>query len=866
MKNYLKLKVVVSLCIGFLIVLFIEVAYYKNIQELIKSKNWISNTYNVISQTHSIFSILAITESEVRGYVITGKMDFLNIYKVSSKELKNQINELKWHTRDHPGLQERVSKLEFYAIAKLEFLQRIVLKRSKEGKAPAMDLIGTGVGKVLMDKITYTLKEIEKEEYRLLKIRNSESERITSKVIMIGLYGGAMALLVIVFSGIFIIKDFNRRKKTLTELEENKSRINKFLDALPLGVFVLNADGKPYYANEKSLDILGKGIDPNIKPGALAEVYKSFKEGTDTEYPASEMPIVKALSGLSSSISDMEIRNNNKSVMLEVTAQPVYDRQGQLLFAIAAFQDITERKKSEKELFEAKKIAQESALLKERFLANMSHEIRTPLNAIIGFSDLIDTSQIKEEYGEYIQAIKTSGVNLLAIVNDILDLSKIDAGKIVVEKTPFNIRSLLNSLNILMANKAKEKNIKLIIHNENSFPQYLSGDPTRLSQILINLIGNAIKFTENGQVEVTCSVKNEAADALNFEFKVQDTGIGISKDEQAIIFERFNQANSETTRKYGGTGLGLSIAKNLVEIQGGALTVESEPGKGSTFTFTIPYQIASVSERSAINSSMDNVKKTQLGPLKILLAEDNELNQKLALKVLSRFGFETDIASNGKIAVKMLEEKSYAVVLMDMQMPEMGGYEATAVIRKMGNDVPVIAMTAHALPGEKEKCIAGGMNDYISKPFKAMELYEKIAMLVNKSTDKSMVGMEVPTDHSGENKVSDLSYLMELSQHSNRFIVEMIELFFKKFPIDLAQLEDAISKEDYQLIKTTSHKIRSSVNIMGIEKAETLLFSIEDLSKEKTGIAVIREHFAVLKPICDQAFAEINAEKAGFLI
>lgn len=391
------------------------------------------------------------------------------------------------------------------------------------------------------------------------------------------------------------------------------------------------------------------------------------------------------------------------------------------------FRDINKREKLEKELVETKKRVEEASVIKEQFMANMSHEIRTPMNAIIGFNDRLIKTKLNDEQQEYVAAVKTSGENLLTIINDILDFSKIEAGMVTIEHIRFNLHELLQNVYKLFFLKAKEKNISLRLHYPKDIPEFLMGDPTRLTQILINLVGNALKFTGQGNIDITVEVIKDDIQNATVQFKVKDTGIGILEEKISEVFERFTQAESDTSRIFGGTGLGLSIVKKLVELQSGTITVESIKEEGSLFKFTIPYKKAPVVATTIktlpekINHAVTNDK------IKILIVEDNLLNQKLAAFMLTDFGYAFDICGNGKLAVDKLEQDVYDLVLMDIQMPEMDGYEATGVIRKkLKLNIPIVAMTAHAMPGEKDKCLGFGMTDYISKPIKETDLHNLI--------------------------------------------------------------------------------------------------------------------------------------------
>ena len=378
--------------------------------------------------------------------------------------------------------------------------------------------------------------------------------------------------------------------------------------------------------------------------------------------------------------------------------------------------------------------ANESNKLKEAFLANMSHEIRTPMNAIIGFSDLLFKRKLEEKEKEYVAIIKSAGENLLTIINDILDISKIEAGMMTFEEHTFSVKQIFKSLSVMMMVRAKEKGLELVFSCDEDVPDILLGDNTRLTQIIINLAGNAIKFTQKGKVTVHAKTLNDDTKNSSIEFSIKDTGIGIAPDKLEHIFERFHQAESNTTRKYGGTGLGLSIAKKLVELQGGTLSVKSQLNVGSEFSFCISYKKASdVHEESEKAEEEKKYNMEELSKLNILLVEDNQLNIKLILSLFSENNLKVQVAENGSEGIKKLKENKFDIILMDMEMPVMNGYEATVHIRKeLKNNIPIIAMTAHAMAGEKERCLGLGMNDYLSKPINANMLFTKIYSLTVK--------------------------------------------------------------------------------------------------------------------------------------
>lgn len=504
-----------------------------------------------------------------------------------------------------------------------------------------------------------------------------------------------------------------------------------------------------------------------------------------------------------------------------------------------------------RQLDASEKKEREAARIKENFLANMSHEIRTPMNAILGFTALLQKKQLDTESSAYIHTIRQSGENLLAIINDILDLSRIEAGMMRIEPTPFSVRSLIHSVETMFYEKTKEKGLLLTTSVEADMPDILEGDAVRLTQILVNLIGNAVKFTQQGSINIAVHAEPLPEGLVNLFISISDTGIGIEKDKLPRIFDRFRQAEDSITRKYGGTGLGLSIVKDLVDLQKGKISVISEPGLGTRFQFNIPYKIPV--ETGSVPAKNQPAGETLVASkgTRVLVVEDNEINQLLMKQLLRSWQIEPDIAANGKAAIEQLRQQQYELILMDIQMPEMDGYTTAQFIRReMGLTTPIIAMTAHALAGEREKCIATGMDEYISKPVRENELQTLIGRFVNLQKSNK------PVDHhkkSDEYRYINLSYMKEISGGDKEYEQTVTAQFLELVPADLERMDDAWRKKDLESLGKLAHSMKTSVSVMGLNTIlEKHLDTIEYSRDEKE----LAKSFSSLIDYCRHAVEE----------
>jgi len=651
-----------------------------------------------------------------------------------------------------------------------------------------------------------------------------------------------------------------------------RSLIEASLDPL----FTISPEGKITDMNNASVNITGiprekligtDFFDYFTEPDKAREGYKQvFAKGFVADYP-------------------LTIRDHKLTDVL-FNGSVYKDVQGNVLGIVVVARDITQQKIYEKELTEAKvvaelatgiaeeakskaesatkvaedatRIAEDAVKAKQQFLSNMSHEIRTPMNAIIGFTKVVLKTELSEKQKEYLNAIKLSGDALIVLINDILDLAKVDAGKMTFEQAPFKMASSISAMLHLFETKIQERNLELVKEYDSKIPEVLIGDPVRLHQIILNLVSNAVKFTTTGKIIVAVNLVSEDSEKVVIEFAVTDTGIGIPENKIKKIFENFQQASSGTSRLYGGTGLGLAIVKQLVESQGGTIHVKSEIGEGSTFSFTLSFQKAK-GEEELVPELLELDKKIK--NIKILVVEDIALNQLLMKTLLDDFGFERDIAANGKIAIEKLKTKTYDVILMDLQMPEMNGFEATEYIRNtMHSKIPIIALTADVTTADLAKCKAVGMNDYIAKPVDERVLYSKIVGLIKKPIAITE-NKEKEIEQIKKLRCIDMAYLIRCTKSNPILMMEMISVYLEQTPPLITAMKMGLKDKDWSALYAAVHKIIPSFSIMGISSDfENIAKKVQEYASTQEQADAIPDLVLQLESICAQACIELKEE------
>jgi PAS domain S-box-containing protein len=646
--------------------------------------------------------------------------------------------------------------------------------------------------------------------------------------------------------------DITDRKSTEQALQFKEEKYRNILANMHLGILEVDPEENILYANQSFCEISGFEESELIGRNARSLLVSG----------KTDVFMKKKTSLRKKGKSDAyEIAIKNKRGELRwwlVSGAPSYNDKGELIGSIGIHLDITEQRKLQDELVEARELAEASSKSKEVFLTNMSHEIRTPMHAISGMAELLSKTKLISRQRFYLEIIQSASENMLVILNDILDLSKLEARKLTLENIGFEVKLVLEKAIAVMQHRAHEKSLVLKLENiDFGISQVLIGDPFRLNQILFNLISNAIKFTERGQISVECHLKEQTENRQTLALQVTDTGIGMDKDFLEQLFEKFTQEHQSTSRKFGGTGLGMNITKELVELMHGQIEVESTKGKGTAFTISIPFEIGR-------HKDLPVLKKEPINPdifngLKILLVDDNDMNRLVANTMLENLGAKCVEAVNGKEAVEYMKNNSADLILMDIQMPVMDGLEATKLIKNQPHHkTPIIALTANALKSDNEKYLKAGMEDSLPKPFSEDELINLISKVLTKNKPKVRVGNQ--PNEGTEVHLYDLSFLEKMDQGNRSFINKMLELFLNQTPTMLLQMEKALQENDLQTISDIAHKMKPSLDNLGIVSLKDVVRNLEKANTQHIDLDEIKQWNQTLSRTLNLVFEKLKLE------
>jgi PAS domain S-box-containing protein len=641
-----------------------------------------------------------------------------------------------------------------------------------------------------------------------------------------------------------MVRDIDKEKRNEDQFQYLQERLESILDYMPSMMFVKDVPGRYLLVNNRfsevmkvpKKDIIGK-TDREL-PYAWVKKYSQLDDEVMVKNTRVKMEDTITVDG--------------KEYHFLVTKFPLRNSDNQMIGICGIGQDFTEKANYIAAVEEANKLGKEAIAAQEMFLANMSHEIRTPMNGIIGMTNLLLQSQLTPKQLDFATAIRSSATRLMSIISEVLDFSKIKAGKLQVQYEPFDIYEVLNNSLLPLIHHAENKGLQFIKQIDDNIPAYLVGDDVRLTQILTNIVENAIKFTEEGSIRIKVDLTKKETDIIQLLFTITDTGIGIAPEKHDLIFESFSQTHSNNSRKYGGTGLGLAITKELIQLLNGTIEVQSQLNEGATFRFELPF---SISEERISNKQESNRLSKVAAPLEgktILVVEDDEINQQVTLQTLNDAGARVDVVGKGKLALQILELKKYDCIIMDIQMPEMDGYETTRQIRQKGISTLIIAMTASALKDEKSRCLDAGMNDYVAKPFDPADLFYRILKGLG---EKVTEPVKQPERNNGHSFDVALGLFSGNKESTIKILKELVELLPQRFS-DLEKLAD---NEDWNLFYILAHQVKFNLKVAGLPEASQMAEGMEMDARYKINLENMKDRIQKMQALYHENLHHIES-------
>lgn len=983
-----------KVAIGFTVILLllagIGTGLVFSLNHSMESAHWVAHTHIVMEKLEDLLSQLKDVETGQRGYTITQNKVFLEPYEASIQIITQDFKDLRTLTADNPEQQRKLDALGPLIQKKLAFSRELVEITKQRGLSAVSVRTQSLVGKKLMDEIHQIVAQMENEESRVLRQRAEANEESAHTTFWLSILGAFIVLASLLYLYYLINQESQKRtlvEQLLEKAKEEAESAKESYQSLITGVrdyaiIKLDPGGIIQSWNTGAERIKGYKAEEII-----GQHFSKFYTQEDLNAGKCDFELKEASLKGRFEDEDWRVKKDGSRFWANVIITALRNDSGELVGFSKITRDLSERKTMEDELRKSKEEALLASQMKSDFLATMSHEIRTPMNGILGMTEIALHTKLTDDQRRYLELVQTSGQSLLTTINDILDFSKIEAGKMELDPVNFKFREAMSEIMQAFSQRATEKALELVYQINPEVPEYVIGDVARLRQIITNLIGNALKFTEHGEIFVTMDPESLAQSEVQVLFKVSDTGIGLTHEQQSRIFEPFTQVDSSQARKYKGTGLGLSITRQLVEMMGGKLWVESEVGQGSTFCFTIhlgiqevpaealipldteklagmsvliaddnhtnlkvveqlvslwkmkptlvdngknalealrqqqqedqPYDLVLMdydmpemngltlareikddpalretkliilssysqpgdiaqcrnlgvegyltkpvgqhdllsvirtvfgdSQATEETTEQPSFKRLAVGQvnlsLKILLAEDNEVNQEVAIHILSEAGHTIMVANNGKEAVAQMEEQAFDLVLMDVQMPEMDGFEATKVIRlrekESGQYTPIVALTANAIKGDKERCLEAGMDGYVSKPFQKQELLETIQKLNTKATFLEREALtHTPQKVLISANVGDVDDILDLERIHDKFgddtiiLGKLMGLLLSKCPDQFATIQESIDKQDPETLRQTAHSIKGAIGNFTDKAAFQAALQLETLGRE----------------------------------
>lgn len=836
--------------IALIILSIIGVSAYKTKSKLVEYANRSTHTSQILIELREMISDIQDAESGINNYLLSEDETFLDPYKKAIEKVGQRRENLNRLVADHSEQQQKVYKLNKLIHEKLEQLYRII-QSSSESETPGKGIQPQVVlGSIIMSDIRKLTAEIEAEQTALYTQQLEEANSTSEKSYM-SIAFATFLVFVFLFSSRVIVSR-QAKQRLLAEIEVKKMSIA--LENAVEGISRIDANGNYIFVNKTYANILGYQPESLVGKNWLTII------SADDHKRLMATHQVMLTRGKSESEA-VGICNDKSTKFLKMTL--VLNRaDGTFSGHYCFIADISVQKRENQELINARKAALEASVAKTEFLANMSHEIRTPMNGVIGMTGLLAATPLTQQQKEYLSTIKVSADALLTLINDILDLSKIESRKMTFENIDFEIEDVVNDSRKILEHAATNKGISLTVDVAPGVPRVLKGDPGKLKQVLVNLMGNAVKFTSEGGVSTFITMLSEDTGSVELRVEVHDTGIGISPDQQARLFQAFTQADSSTSRQYGGTGLGLAICKRMVNMMHGEIGVQSEAGKGSTFWFNVR-----IERGNAENIKKTDKKEFKLGAfnnlgLSILIVEDNVVNQRVAIEMVSNLGLKAEAVGTGLEALEAYKNKQYDLILMDCHLPGMDGYETTQEIRKLesvsGRHIPIVALTADVTSGDRKMAFEAGMDDYATKPIEFNVLATTLEKWL-KTDAGSLVENTMSLPPTPEAPSIDGSVNWQVIDKLNSYqrpgapslILEMFNLYIESSPKSLEQIRFAIQRADHEALTDEAHALKSASAQLGLYKVSKLCQALEDIDSQAfaSGVAI---------PLVNELLAEFH--------